>query len=69
MAIEYNVVSERAITGNDRFRTTRNLTTDIREEFIQAVESFLNDGWKLQGGVATDTQGFLLQAVYRDIDG
>ena len=68
MAIEYDVVSERAISGNDRYRTTRNLTTDVREEFIQAVETFLNDGWKLQGGVATDTQGFLLQAFYRDVD-
>ncbi len=66
MAIEYDVVSERAISGNDRFRTTRNLTIDARKEFIRAVEGFLNDGWKLQGGVATDTQGFLLQAVYRE---
>ena len=69
MPIEYDVVSERAISGNDRSRATRNLTTDVRLEFIQAVEIFLNDGWKLQGCVATDTQGFLLQAVYREVDG
>lgn len=69
MAIEYDVVSERAMSGNDRFHTARNLKTDVRGAFIQAVERALNDGWKLQGGIATDNQGYLLQALYREVDG
>lgn len=69
MAIEYDVLSERAISGNDRFHTARNLKTDIRGAFIKAVERSLNDGWKLQGGVATDNQGYLLQALYREVEG
>ena len=69
MAIEYDVVSERAMSGSDRFHTARNLKTDVRGAFIQAVERALNDGWKLQGGIATDNQGYLLQALYREVDG
>jgi hypothetical protein len=69
MAIEYDVVSERAMSGNDRFHTARNLKTDVRGAFIHAVERALNDGWKLQEGIATDNQGYLLQALYREVDG
>ena len=69
MAIEYDVVSERAMSGNDRFHTARNLKKDVRGAFIQAVERALNEGWKLQGGIATDNQGYLLQALYREVDG
>ncbi len=69
MAIEYDVLSERAMSGNDRFHTARNLKTDIRGAFIEAVERALNEGWKLQGGIATDNQGYLLQALYREVKG
>jgi hypothetical protein len=41
---------------------------DFREQFNETVKMFMADGWQLSGGVAVDSTGRLLQAVYRETE-
>jgi hypothetical protein len=68
MKHSYDIISEQEIARDARFASEVGIeTTDaLRGEFKKRVETFINDGWRLQGGIAIDEDGYLLQAVYRD---
>jgi hypothetical protein len=59
-------------TRQDAVNWSDGIELDIRLSRVDpkalSEKKYLNDGWKLAGCIAVDTDGRWLQTVYRDID-